>query len=282
MIANPIAGGVDKKPWIEAAERFSSERGYHFVLYETTDAGNEEALLALAQKHKPERVLIAGGDGTIKMAAEALHGCECIFGILPAGSANGISTDLGLPSGFDENLQIAFSDKVMEMDIIELNGKKSLHLSDLGLNAQLIRNFEKTALRGMLGYATKVFTTLKQTRRPFDATVEANGEKRQFRAKMIVIANSRKYGTGVTINPQGRMDDGLFELVILKKLNLWIFARIVSGQLPVGREVEIIQASEAQITTSAPVSFQIDGEFCGEEKKLEVSILKGEIRVAIP
>lgn len=282
MIANPVAGGVDKTPLIEAARRFADERGYRFFVYETTDSDNEAALQRLAKEHRPERVLIAGGDGTIKMAADALHDCDCIFGILPSGSANGLSTDLGFPSALEDNLRIAFSDHVMEMDIVSLNGKKSLHLSDLGLNAQLIRNFEKTAMRGMLGYATKVFTTLKQTRRRFGATIEANGETRRFRAKMIVIANSTKYGTGVTINPQGRMDDGLFELVILKKLNFWIFAKIVSGRLPLGKEVEIIQTANARIKADVPVSFQIDGEFCGEERQLEVSILKGEIKVAVP
>lgn len=282
MIANPVAGGVDKAPLIDAARKFAEERGFGFILYETTDSDNEQAIRRLADQHDPKRVLIAGGDGTVKMAAEALHGHDAIFGILPSGSANGLSTDLGLPSGLEENLRIAFSDRYIEMDIININGKKSLHLSDVGLNAQLIRNFEKGALRGMMGYASKVMTTLKQTRRRFNAVITANGTTHRHRAKMIVIANSQKYGTGVTINPDGQMDDGRFELVILKRLNFWIFARIVTGHLPVGTDVHIISTESATIVVDRPVSFQIDGEFCGEEKELKVTVDKGEMKIAIP
>lgn len=282
MIANPIAGGIDKTPIIDAARSYAERLGYGFILYETTDSDNEKKLRALADEHAPERVLIAGGDGTVKMVADALHGYDATFGILASGSANGLSTDLGLPNALEENLRIAFSDTFMKMDIVCINGKKSLHLSDVGLNAQLIRNFEKTAMRGMLGYATKVVTTLKQTRRRFNVEITANGKTTKHRAKMIVIANSQKYGTGVTINPDSRMDDGQFELVILKKLNFWIFAKIVTGNLPVGTDVEIIPASEATIKVNRPVSFQIDGEFCGEEDTLEVSVLKGEMKVAVP
>jgi diacylglycerol kinase family enzyme len=58
---------------------------------------------------------------------------------------------------------------------------------------------------------------------------------------MIVIANSQKYGTGVTINPNGAMDDGKFELVILKNLDLVVLGKIISGNMPLDSvDVEII------------------------------------------
>jgi diacylglycerol kinase family enzyme len=60
-----------------------------------------------------------------------------IFGILAVGSANGLATDLGLPKVLAEALAIAFQDKFKSIDTIIINGNKSLHLSDLGLNASL-------------------------------------------------------------------------------------------------------------------------------------------------
>ncbi len=283
MICNPIAGDVDKQPIIDAAKAFSEDKGFGFVLFETTEGDNAKAIRDLANEHKPERILIAGGDGTVKMVAEALHGHEAIFGILPAGSANGLSADLGLPKEIEENLEIAFADHVRKIDIISINKKMSLHLSDIGLNAQLIRNFEKGTLRGMMGYAMQTMTTLREATGPFGATIVANGEERQLGAAMIVIANSQKYGTGVTINPDGKIDDGKFEIVIFKRLNFWIFSQILMGKLPLSSgNMEIICTDRALITIKSKVSFQIDGEYCGEEDRLEIEIMPGEIAVAVP
>ena len=100
---------------------------------------------------------------------------------------------------------------------------------------------------------------------------------------MIVIANSQKYGTGVTINPAGLMDDGLFELVILKNMDLVLFGKIITGNMPINDEdVEIISTKKATITTQQPVNFQIDGEYCGKQTKLDIAILHQQIKVAVP
>ena len=99
---------------------------------------------------------------------------------------------------------------------------------------------------------------------------------------MIVVANSQKYGTGVTINPNGVMNDGKFEIVILKNLDLLVFGKIISGNMPVdSADVEIISTDKALITTSKAVSFQIDGEYIGEETRLEIDILPKQMKVAI-
>ena len=68
-------------------------------------------------------------------------------------AANGLSVDLNLPSGIEENLKIAFLHHYIEMDMICINGKKSIHLSDLGLNANLVKNYEQSDVRGFWGDA---------------------------------------------------------------------------------------------------------------------------------
>jgi len=217
------------------------------------------------------------------MVAEAVEPYDVILGILPAGSANGLSVDLNLPSALEENLEVAFSNNFMDIDMICINGKKSLHLSDLGLNADLVKNYENSDTRGMWGYALQAFTTLKDLDAPFEVMVTANSETYQSIARMVVIANSQKYGTGVTINPNGKMDDGKFEIVILKNLDLMIFAQIITGNIPIDSEnVEIISTHSATVTTNVPVSFQIDGEYCGPQTSLDIKILEKRLKVAVP
>ncbi|MBY0485849.1 MAG: diacylglycerol kinase [Flavobacteriaceae bacterium] len=283
LVVNPISGDVDKTKILSKTLAFAEEYNVEIIVYETSGDNDDTAVKTLYNLHKPERILIAGGDGTIKMVGEALEKQDVIFGIIPAGSANGLSVDLNLPSTIEENLSVSFHNHFMEMDMISINGKKSIHLSDLGLNAELVKNYENGSTRGKLGYALQVITTLTELEEPFSAKIEVNNETIECVARMIVIANSQKYGTGVTINPDGVMNDGKFEIVILKNLDLLVFGKIITGNIPVNSEdVEIISTDKATITTALPVSFQIDGEYIGEETLLEIKILPAQMKVAIP
>jgi diacylglycerol kinase (ATP) len=283
LVVNPVSGGLDKSELIESAKDFASQKDFHFKLYETSGNDDITKIRELYNQHLPQRIIVAGGDGTIKMVAEAMEHKDVILGIIPAGSANGLAVDLSLPTTIPESLDVAFANNIIELDMIAINGKKSLHLSDIGLNAELIKNYENSDTRGMWGYALQAFTTLKDQEEPFNATIETAEKNIECVARMIVIANSQKYGTGVTINPDGKMDDGKFELVILKNLDMVIFGQIISGNMPINTDdVEIISTDKAIIKTSFPVSFQIDGEYIGTESELQIKILKGQMKVAIP
>ena len=283
MIVNPVSGAIDKADFITATEKFSHQESFNFISYETSGLDDASKIRTLYEQYKPERIIIAGGDGTIKLAADALENEEVIFGILSAGSANGLATDLGLPKDLEESLIVAFKNNFIFIDTILINGNKSLHLSDLGLNALLIKNYEHSAVRGKLGYAMQAINTLIEDDELFHAIVTVNGEQIECDARMIVIANSQKYGTGVVINPGGLMNDGFFELIILKNLDLLVLGKIITGNMPEDtNDVLIISSDKATIQTNNPVNFQIDGEYHGTESKLEISVSSQKIKVAIP
>jgi YegS/Rv2252/BmrU family lipid kinase len=284
LIVNPIAGGNDKTALVGAAKAFADQENVEIIEFETQGEDDEQEITRLYEEHRPERILVIGGDGTVKIVAEAVSHQDVIIGILPAGSANGLSVDLGLPADIQESLKVAFYGKAMEMDMVCINDRKSLHLSDIGVNAELIRKYESGTIRGKLGYALQAINTLTDLEDPFHAKIKANGEIIETEARMVVIANTQKYGTGVTINPVGVMDDGKFEIVILKSLDVFLIGKILAGNMPVENkeDVEIISAQEAEITTNFPVCFQVDGEFCGEVDKLQVRILHREMKVAVP
>ena len=283
LVVNPISGGVDKSELVDAVKLFADTENINLIIYHTSGDSDQDNLKELYVTYQPERIIVAGGDGTIKMVAEALENDDVIIGILPAGSANGLAVDLNLPTTIEENLPIAFHNQYMEMDMISINGKKSIHLSDLGVNAEMIRNYENSSIRGKLGYVLQSVNTLIELGDPFFATITGDFPTVECEARMIVIANSQKYGTGVSINPNGIMDDGKFELVILKNMDLVVLGRIITGNMPLdSNDVEIISTNRAVITTSIPVSFQIDGEYCGKETKLDIEILHKQMKVAIP
>lgn len=282
-MVNPISGDLDKSDLIEAVQEFATTNHFDLEVYETTGSNDIKQIQRLYNENIPDRIIVAGGDGTIKMVAEAMEEHDVVIGILPAGSANGLSVDLNLPSTIEENLKIAFLNHYIEMDMICINGKKSIHLSDIGINADLVKNYEESNLRGLWGYALQAYTTLVESAAPFVATISTNKEVVEHTARIIVIANSQKYGTGVTINPQGSMNDGKFELVILKSLDLLLLGKIITGNMPIDSDdVVIISTDKATIKTDYKVNFQIDGEYCGAQNLLEIHILHKQMKIAIP
>ena len=283
LVVNPISGDIDKSELIDATTLFAAKENRNLFTYVTSGDNDTSKIKALYEKHKPERIIIAGGDGTIKMVAEAIENYDVIFGILPAGSSNGLAVDLDLMKTLNENLEIAFHNNYVELDTIVINEQKCLHLSDLGLNAELVKNYEKSNIRGKWGYFLQIVNTLVDSDEPFKAVVNTDNKIIECEARMIVIANSQKYGTGIVINPEGVMYDGKFELVILKNLDLMIFAEIIMGNMPLNKEdIEILSVDKATIKTNVPVSFQIDGEYCGLETELKIGISPHKIKVAVP
>ena len=74
-----------------------------------------------------------------------------------------------------------------------------------------------------------------------------------------------------------------FEIVIIKNLDLYVFGQIIMGNMPTDSDdVVIISTDKATITTNEPIPFQIDGEYIGEEKHLEIDILHKQMKVAVP
>jgi len=283
LVVNPISGAIDKSLLVGTIKRFVTKKNMKLYIYNTSGKNDIENIQALYDLHQPERIIVAGGDGTIKMVAEAVEKEDVILGILPAGSANGLATDLNLPPSIEDNLDIAFGSNYLEIDIVSVNNERSIHLSDLGLNAELIRNYENSPIRGKWGYAIQALNTLANSGDPFTVSIMTNDVTKVCEARMIVIANSNKYGSGIIINPDGAMNDGKFELVILKNLDLIVLVKIITGNMPINSEdVEIISTNKATITTNFPVSFQMDGEYRGEKTKLDIEILPKQIKVAIP
>ncbi|QOG02350.1 diacylglycerol kinase family protein [Flavobacterium sp. MDT1-60] len=283
FVVNPISGDLDKSDLVNAVTEFAITNHFDLEVYETSGKNDIKEIQSLYRQYNPERIIVAGGDGTIKMVAEAMEHHDVIIGILPAGSANGLSVDLNLPPTIEENLKIAFLNHYIEMDMICINGKKSIHLSDIGINADLVKNYEESNLRGFWGYALQAYSTIKDLDEPFIATISANNQTVVHTARIIVIANSQRYGTGVTINPNGVMNDGRFELVILKSLDIFLLGKIITGNMPIDSDdIVIISTDKATIKTDYPVNFQIDGEYCGEQTDLEIHILHKQMKIAIP
>ncbi|HET8810838.1 MAG TPA: diacylglycerol kinase family protein [Flavobacteriaceae bacterium] len=281
LILNPIAGNTDKKTLLNKLGNRLSADGKILEIHKTTGENDQLKIEKAIKKNQPDRILVAGGDGTIKLVAGALHEKKIPIGILPVGSANGLASDLDLPVEPDEFIKIALGKKIREIDAIQINDQLCLHMGDFGLNAELIKNYEAGNLRGKLGYAMNSISTLYNSEMPYLFTIEANGKKTSCEGIMLGIANSRKYGTGALVNPMGKIDDGKFELLIFKKFDIFEILKTLRGDVEMSPGfVESISTDRANITTLLPIDFQIDGEYCGTKKEITAKILPKKLHIA--
>ncbi|MEE3245737.1 MAG: diacylglycerol kinase family protein, partial [Bacteroidota bacterium] len=190
LVINPIAGGTDKQPIINAFEKHVSQDGNQSIIYETTGDNDKEAIQKLIKEQNPNRIVVSGGDGTIREVADAIKGASIKVGLLPSGSANGLATNFDIPDDLEEQLDIALGDHFIAMDLIEINGYTCLHIADLGINAQLIKNYEKSEIRGKLGYLIQSFPTLLSSDFPFEVEIQCDDQTISEEGILVAIANA--------------------------------------------------------------------------------------------
>ncbi len=283
LVVNPISGGVSKDEIIEKVEDKLEKISAGFHLYKTSGSEDKRKIRQVIGDKKIDHVLVAGGDGTINLVAGAIKDLDLSMGILPAGSANGLAVNLAIPREVDRQLEIALGDHFIDMDILCLNDIICLHMSDLGLNAELIRNYEDSPIRGKFGYLIQSLPTLIQSEFPFHFTIETDEFKREEKAVLLGIANAKKYGTGANVNPKGKPDDGIFEILIFKRLNLKEIMKTLRNEVDLDPSVvEIIPVKRAKIHCRKPEAFQADGEYMGKITDIDIQILPEKLKIAVP
>ncbi|TQD39449.1 diacylglycerol/lipid kinase family protein [Haloflavibacter putidus] len=285
MVINPVSGNQDKAFLVRKLRHFLEPKDT-LELYKTNGQNDKEQIANLLQKNNFDRILVAGGDGSIKMLAECLQNPETPatpIAILPAGSANGLASDLNLPQTPETFLKVALGNKTRTIDAININNELGLHISDFGLNAELIKEFTNSSIRGKLGYALNSIPTLIQNEGPYPFTIKTKEKKFTRQAIMIALANSKKFGTGAIVNPDGKIDDGIFELLIFKKLDVLEILKTLNEEAEMSKDfVEIIPLKEVKISTPKPVSFQIDGEYCEDLTNVSAKIVPKILEVYVP
>lgn len=296
FVVNPISGGNDKSAFYKFIEEENKIQDFTYELYKTSGTEDESTLKKIIDHHMPEVMVAVGGDGTLLLVAKLAMNTSIKIALMPCGSANGMSKELNIPKIPDISLSldpsVRFRDcwriirreKIRKLDLLQINNTyHSLHLSDIGLNAKIVKRFEAEKIRGYFGYARLFFKELKQKKR-ISYQLVADGKKYSGKAYMIVIANATMYGTGAVINPVGKLDDGVFEICLIKQIKfvslmrslLSIFKRKLRPRKDLMR---VVVCKNATIELQKSETLQVDGEVIGEVKNVSVKILPKIINV---
>ena len=299
FIVNPIAGGNDKTSFYDFIEEDVIPAEFTYDIYTTTGDDDEFKLKKLVKKLKPEVVVAIGGDGTLHLAARVVKKTSIKIGLMPFGSANGMARELSIPKvpditislipseRYSECWEIIREEQVRKIDLVRINKKHySIHLSDIGLNAKIVKRFEEERIRGYFGYARLFIKELKQKRR-ISYQLIANGKRYKGKGYMIVIANATMYGTGSVINPVGKLDDGEFEICIVRQIKIVSLLRSMLTIFRINLRkrddlMKVYSCKNASIELKQMETLQIDGEVIGETRKLDIRIIPQAINMITP
>ena len=282
FVINQVSGGKPKDEHETVIRKFYKNLP-HKIKFFLLDGKNETNQLdKYITLIKPQKIVAVGGDGTVSLIAGKILGTDMQLGIIAAGSANGMARELNIPANIEEALQIIEGNFVRRIDTICINNEICLHLSDIGLNARLIKYFEKGNLRGKIGYAKVAWKVLFR-RQNIRVIIQATDREIKRDAFMVVLANASQYGTGAVINPRGDLCDGLFEVVIIRQISIVTLFKIWFRPHSLDpKKIEVIQAKSVLIETHRKADFQIDGEYMGKVHIVKAEILPRMLNILSP
>ncbi len=293
FLINPISGTRNKNRLSEIITTETTRRNIPFQIKPTSIEGKYEFLIEKISRENITDVIICGGDGSINHVASTLIGTNVNIGIIPMGSGNGLAFAAKIPFNILKALDVVFDGKASAIDAFLVNNTFGCMLCGLGFDAQVAHEFFNQKKRGL-------FTYIKITLRQFFCSkfysfkVEVNNNTFNTDAFFISIANSNQFGNYVTIAPKARLNDGLLDVVIIKKQNkiqtgFSIFRQIVFGKnqtfpqvFEKNKSVYYFQTNQIKIQNRGLAPLHIDGEPVETNSIIEIKILPNAFKLIQP
>jgi len=285
-ILNPRAGLAAARARA-ALERSPHWRGLEVRL--TTAPGDARRFASEAAAAGAEIVLAIGGDGTANETAWGLLGTSTVLGLVPMGSGNGLARTLGVPLRPDAALAVLAEAVPRAMDVGMVNGRPFLNVAGAGFDAQVGLDFHehgrRGGRRGVFTYVWLAFLRIMKYRAE-SWVLEAGTQKFEGRAYIVALVNGRQYGGGAVLVPGARLDDGLFDIVVIEDASAlemaWNAQRLFFGTLAQYRRYRHVAAAQATLVAPGTVPYHRDGEPESTPGRLEVSILPRALRILVP
>ncbi|HEX2725821.1 MAG TPA: lipid kinase [Beijerinckiaceae bacterium] len=239
----------------------------HGIEVVLADCATREDLAEKILEQAPaiDRVVVAGGDGTMNAAAPALVGTGLPLGILPAGTANDLARTLGIPEDVAAAARIIAEGHIRTIDLGTVNDNPFFNVASIGLSVELTKVLTRDFKRryGKLGYGLAAFRVLARAR-PFRATIRSDDGEARVRTLQVAVGNGRYYGGGNAVEKTAAIDDQHLDLYSLEFKQAWKLALLARsfryGEHGAWDEVRAVRGKEFDILTRSPKPVNADGE----------------------
>ena len=292
IIANPVAGRGAGDHSVPQVERILSGYGLDFDLVRTERVWHAAELAQEAAAMGYDAAVAMGGDGT---ANEVLNGLmqakqsgahTCAMGILCVGRGNDFAYGMGIPTDLEAGCQALAQAHRRPIDVGQVVGglrpQGRYFGNGIGIGFDAVK---MTRLHGFPSYLVAVLKTVFLYYKAPLAKIEYNGQSFTQRSLMVSIMNGQRMGGGFMMAPEGKPDDGLFDLCIAREVSrARIFGLIPHFMQGTQATQEPIRTGRAQRVVVTAVEGTLpahaDGEtLCTEGQRLEMELLPSQIEI---
>jgi diacylglycerol kinase (ATP) len=255
------------------------------VVCATTYTGEAEDLARRGVAEGFEKIVAAGGDGTINEVVNGLAGTNAMLGLLPIGTMNVFATELGLPvNNLELCWEIVNGDSIRAVDLPKANQKFFVQLAGVGLDAQVVKETSSNLKKnfGPLSYLiSAVQIAARKPPKLFIQSEDASIDEGSF----VLVGNGRLYGGPFPFFKHAALDDGLLDVIVFKRLGYLEIIKylqdvIFSSEIRVP-EIEYFQTRQLRVESDQSVPVELDGELVGN-CPVEFSVRDRSLRVLVP
>lgn len=283
FVLNPISGGKSKSKIPDLIEGHLDHNQFTYTIYwwEQVDALPQQINDFI---HDGGYAVIAvGGDGTVNSIATAILDKDILLGVVPMGSGNGLARELKIALKPKDAIEALSSAKPHSIDVGLLNEQVFVNVAGCGFDATVAHRFSTITSRGLVSYikaVLKEFNTAENNvfKVPTeDRVVEVSGF-------MMSIANGTQWGNNFYVSPDAAYDDGMLDLVFLKKPKWYQIPSLVWSLMSKKphRLMEKMKVSAAEIIISKPEFTHLDGEPWQKVTSLKVEIKNQALTMLLP
>jgi YegS/Rv2252/BmrU family lipid kinase len=292
-LINPVSGSRRKFSLQQIIAEKTQEQDISFEITAADKSGHYTYLKSKIKNENITDVVICGGDGTINQVTAALLGIDVNIGIIPAGSGNGLAFSAKIPKETVRALQIIFNGKSAKIDGFYINNRFGCMLCGIGFDAQVAHDFALDKQRGLATYVKQSVKNFVKAS-PYKFNITIKGETFSTEAFFISIANSNQFGNNFTIAPKATLDDGLLDIIIVKKMSKARMLYAVLQQIRAGKvvhsdeknfhkkDVLYFQTDKLIIDNPSLAPLHIDGEPAITSSNFTIKILPGAFRLVRP
>jgi diacylglycerol kinase (ATP) len=284
FIINPVSGPNRRKnmPELIKANIDPVKLDASFVM--TEFRGHATSLTENALKQGVKRIVAVGGDGTINETARALINTEACFGIIPAGSGNGLARHLKIPLDSVKASQLLNNARIISMDTGNVNGKAFFCTAGVGFDAHIGKVFADKKVRGFRTYISSSFSEFFRYN-PSSYKLIIEGKEMEKNAFCITFANTSQYGNNAYICPDADVEDGLLDICTIAPFPLYVAfdmaRRIFDKSIFSSKYVNRIRVKEFLLRSGSDMIMHLDGEPHNGGKEIIVKVLPGSLNVMV-
>lgn len=221
FIINPAAGnGRAKRYWEMNQERIFHEFGVQDYIFTKGPGNATEIARQASSSGKYDVIVSCGGDGTLNEIVNGMVFSNTKLSILPLGTGSDFGKTIGIRS-LEDFIKAMKNGRTIRSDVAEVyfpdqNFKRFfINILEVGFGAQVMNYVNTHKKHGSSSFIIGLFATISRMKK-FNINMKIEEMDYSFQTIELIVANGRYFGGGMLASPNSMIDDGIFDIHVLK------------------------------------------------------------------